>query len=205
MDFERIKILRQTISVPLDRATELIRNNNGDLLACQQEFHISTIKDISNITECDEETAREVYKICNYDKAKAIERIHARKVIITTREDKVRKNEIGFILWPEDRNGEGYKIIKRDDIFIPINDFEYAIHCFRSVFPLQDPWDKSREECFDCCGYNHFDAETCRQIVERVNRIKAGDPKVMRFLQELIQWFDDKLKYADYIVVYGNL
>ena len=35
--------------------------------------------------------------------------------------------------------------------------------------------------------------------------MKTEESKVVKFKNEVIEWFKDKLEYADYIVVYGNL
>jgi len=205
MDIEKIKILRQRMSIPLNRAIELLRSNDGNLIACEQEFHSSNVADVVRMTECDEETARKNYEICNYDTAKTIDRINARQLIITTRKLRIPRNEIGFILWPEDLYGKGYKTTKRNDVFIPTDDFDYIIACFRSVFPLQNPWNKNTEKIFDIYGFNSFSNKTCRQIIKRINKIDTDNQDVASFLQEVIQWFNEKLNYADYIIVYGNL
>lgn len=57
-------------------------------------------------------------------------------LIITTREIKIRKNEIGFILWPENLDGKRYKTIKPNYVFIPTDDFEYIIDYFQISFPF---------------------------------------------------------------------
>lgn len=205
MDLQKIKSLRNKIAIPLDTAIELLRKHDNNILACKEEFYNNNIKEISILTECKEEIAKENYIFCNYDKAKTIHRINSRQIIITTRKDKAPKNEIGYILWPENANGEGYKTVKRNDAFIPTADFEIIIEVFKSVFPLQNPWNKNIEDSFDTCGNNYFDNKTCLQIIARINSIKTDDPNIKQFLHEVIQWFDDKLKYADYIVIYGNL
>ncbi|MCC9074104.1 hypothetical protein LNQ49_21175 [Flavobacterium sp. F-65] len=205
MDLEKIKTLRNKIAIPLDTAIKLLRKHNNDILACEKEFHNNNIKYIRTITECEEEIAKENYIFCNYDKAKAIERINSRQTIITTRKNKTSKNEIGFIIWPENANGENYKTVRRNDAFIPTADFDTIIEKFKSVFPLQNPWNKNIEESFDNCGHNFFDNKTCLEIVEKISNIETNDSILKQFLKEVIEWFNDKLKYADYIVIYGNL
>lgn len=205
MDLEKIKILRNKISIPLNIAIELLKKHDNDILACEKEYHNNNVKEISKITVCEEEIARENYIFCNYDKAKAIDKINSRQIIITIRKNKAPKNEIGFVLWPENTNGENYKTVKRNDAFIPTADFDTIIENFKSVFPLQNPWNKTIEESFDTCGHNYFDNKTCIKIVEKISQTKTDDPNLNSFLQEVIQWFNDKLKYADYIIIYGNL
>lgn len=205
MDLEKIKTLRNKISIPLDIAIDLLRKHNNDILACEKEYHNNNVKEISKITACEEKIVRKNYIFCNYDKAKTIDKINSRQIIITTRKNKAPKNEIGFVLWPESTNGENYKTVKRNDTFIPTADFDTIIENFKSVFPLQNAWNKTIEESFDTCGHNYFDNKTCIKIIEKISQTKTDDPNLNSFLQEVIQWFNDKLKYADYIIIYGNL
>ena len=205
MDSEKIKILRNKIAIPLNIAIKLLEENKGDIEASEKEFHNNNIKEISVVAECDFETARESYGFCKYDTTKAIEKINSKQVIITTRENPIPRNEIGFILWPENKDGENYKTKKRNDAFIPTADFDYVINEFRSVFPLENPWNKIIEEHFDVCGHNYFDNKTCKTIIEKIMEKKTEELKITKFKNELIEWLNDKLIYADYIAVYGNL
>jgi hypothetical protein len=205
MDTGKIKTLREKIAIPLDVAITLLKKNNGDISICEKEFHNENINEICKIAECDEETANRYYKVCNCDKIKAIDRINSRQIVISTREKQTQGNEIGFILWPEKANGENYKTTKRNDVFIPTADFDYIINEFKSVFPLENTVNKQVEESFDPCGHNFFDNKTCRLIVDSISEIKTDKPVVDRFIKELINWLNDKLEYADFIVVYGNL
>lgn len=203
MDNEKIKLLRNKIGIPLNVAVELLKNNNNDVLLCEKEFHNNNIQTISQKTECDYESAKESYALCNYDIAKAIERINQKQVIITAG-NKVN-SKIGFVLWPENAAGEFYKTAKRNDAFIHTEDFDIILKEFQSVFPLKNPWNNDIEDKFDPVGNNFFDNKTCRNIVEKISHIKTDDQKVQVFLQEITNWLNDKLTYADYIVVYGNL
>lgn len=205
MDTEKIKILRSRIAIPLDIAIKLLKKNNGDVDVSEKEFHCNNIEEISVVEECDFETARESYEFCKYDITKAVEKINSKHVIITTRENPTLRNEIGFSLWPEDKDGECYKTKKRNDAFIPTTDFDYVINEFKSVFPLENPWNKLIEDGFDVCGHNYFDKKTCQIIIEKIKQAKTDDLKIMKFKNELIEWLNDKLAYADYLAVYGNL
>lgn len=205
MDSEKIKILRNKITIPLDIAIQLLKKNNGDINASEQEFHSNNIREISITAECDPDTARENYELCQYDITKAVERISLRPVIITTRENPLLRNEIGFSLWPENEDGENYKTVKRNDAFIPTADFDYVINEFKSVFPLLNPWNGYIEDGFDTCGHNFFDRNTCRIIIDRIMQTKTDELKIAQFKNELIEWLNDKLIYAHYITVYGNL
>ena len=203
MDNEKIKILRSKIAVPLNVAVQLLKKNNNDVLLCEQEFHSINIQTISQKAECDYETANESYALCNYDIVKAIERINQKQVIITT--GNTADSKIGFVLWPENAAGEFYKTAKRNDAFIHTEDFDIILKEFQSVFPLKNPWNNDIEDKFDPVGNNIFDNKTCRNIVEKISHIKIDDEKTQVFLKEVINWLNDKLTYADYIVVYGNL
>lgn len=205
MDLEKIKSLRNKIAIPLDVAIELLKKHNDDISICEQEFHNNNIKEICKTTDCDQATARRNYISCNYDKIKTIEKINTRQIIISTQKTELPKNEIGFILWPENSDGENYKTTKRNDAFIPTADFNYIIENFRSVFPLKNPWNNNVEEQFDVCGHNYIDNETCKQIIKKIANIKNDDKSISQFLQEVTQWFNEKLEYADFIVIYGNL
>ncbi|RKR10584.1 hypothetical protein C8C83_2260 [Flavobacterium sp. 90] len=203
MDNEKLKILRNTISIPLNVAVELLRKNNGDIALCEREFHNDNIQTISIKAECGYDIAKENYELCNYDVIKAVERINQKPITITT--GKTTDSKIGFILWPENGEGEFYKTVKRNDVFIPTEDFDLILKEFQSVFPLRNPWNDIIEDEFDNTGNNFFDHKTIRLIVEKIKLIKNENEKEKAFLMETINWLNDKLVYAEYIVVYGNL
>lgn len=203
MDSEKIKILRGRISISLNIALQLLKKNNGDIELCEQEFHNDNIQTICIKTECDYKIAKDNYKICNYDLTKAVKRINQKQIIITT--GKTRDSKIGFVLWPQNEEGEFYKTAKRNDAFIPTEDFDIILKEFQSVFPLRNPSNDIIDDAFDPVGHNFFDNKTCRQILEKINRIHSDDKSVQNFLEEVKNWLNDKLAYADYIVIYGNL
>jgi hypothetical protein len=203
MKNEKIKILRNKISVPLNIALQLLKKNNNDVELCEKEFHDNNIHTICTRAECDYETAKQNYEVCNYDIIKAVERINQKLVIITT--GKTTDSKIGFILWPENAKGEFYKTEKRNDVFISVEDFDLILKEFQAVFPLRNPWNNQSENEFDVLGHNYFDNKTCEEIVQKISQIITNDEKVEIFLEEIINWIKDKLSYADYIVVYGNL
>lgn len=203
MNTENIKILRTKILIPLDKAIQLLKKNKEDVALSEMDFHNENIIEICQKTECDEETARKEYQICNLDISKAIERINQKPVVISTGNNPDLK--IGFILWPQNEEGEFYKTNKRNDVFIAIDDFDIVIDVFQSVFPIKIPWNNIVENEFDKIGHNFFDNKTCRLIVEKIDDLETDDEKEKVFLLKLINWLNDKLAYADCIVVYGNL
>lgn len=205
MDRNAINILRSRITIPLDVAIQLLKENKGDIDASEQAFHNNNITEITLAAECDYKTAKEHYELYKYNITKAIKKINSKEIIITTSEIPIARNAIGFILWPENDKREGYKTTKRNDIFIPDADFDLVINEFKSVFPLRNPWNKMIEDSFDNCGHNYFDNKSCRIIVARIKQSKTDDPKVIEFKKQLIEWLNDRLRYADYITVYGNL
>lgn len=202
MNSENIKILRSKISIPLNKAVELLKKNNGDVALSEQDFHDENIFEISKIADCDQETARKEYQICNYDVIKTVKRINDKPVKIGTGKF---PDSIGFILWPENAEGEFYKTEKRNDVFIQTEDFDIVLEKFQSVFPLKNPWNNTVEDKFDVLGNNFFDKKTSKHIVEKISLIETDDQNAKDFLLEIITWLNDKLTYADYIVVYGNL
>ncbi|MDR6919710.1 hypothetical protein [Chryseobacterium sp. 2987] len=205
MDTEKLNNLRSSISIPLNRAIQLLKKNDGDVKASEKEFHLDNIREISIAAACDEEIAEKYYNECRYDIAKAIEKINALPIMITTRENPSPRNEIGFILWPMSADWKYYKTEKRNDAFIPTADFDHIINEFRSVFPVHYPDINYDDDGFDVCGHNYFDNADCRKILERIRHSETEDPAVKKFKNDLVNWLNDKLQYADYIVVYGNL
>lgn len=203
MNNENIKILRSKISIPLNKAVELLKKNNGDVTLSEQDFHDENILEISKMANCDQETARKEYQICNYDVIKTMKKINDKPVKIGI--GKFPDSKIGFILWPENAKGEFYKTAKRNDVFIQTEDFDIVLEKFQSVFPLKKSSNNAVENEFDALGHNFFDNETSRDIVEKISLIETDDQNVKVFLGEIISWLNDKLVYADYIVVYGNL
>lgn len=200
---ESVKILRSKISIPLAKAIQLLKKNNNDVALSEQDFHNENIREICEKTECKEEIAKKEYQICNRDVTKAIERINQKPIIIATGNNPVSK--IGFILWPENAKGEFYKTEKRNDVFISTEDFNIVLKDFESVFPMLDTSNNVEQETFDVTGHNFFDNKICKLILEKINGIESDDENVKTFLQEVESWLKDKLSYADYIVVYGNL
>ena len=156
MDIKKVKELRNKLAIPLDVAL-LLKKNKGDVLLSMEEHHNNNINEISLLTACELDIARENYNQCNFDKTKAISKINSIQTVITSNQNPTYKNEIGFILWPENVAGENYKTAKRNDAFIPTSDFDYIVVAFKSVFPLMDPWNKTTEEELDVCGHNYID------------------------------------------------
>lgn len=203
MNNESIKILRSKISIPLNKAIELLKKNNGDVVLSEQDFHDENIIEICKTTDCDEETAKKEYQICNLDVIKTAERINQKPVKIGT--GKFSDAKIGFVLWPRNEKREFYKTEKRNDIFISTEDFNLVQRLFESVFPICNDLGFIGQESFDITGHNFLSNEICQLIVREIKMLKNNDEEVQSFLNKLINWFDDKLSYADYIVVYGNL
>jgi len=67
IDFQKIKELRERLPIPMDLAKELIIENDGDLLNCEQEFHRNNINTICRLAECDETIAEKYYRIFKFD------------------------------------------------------------------------------------------------------------------------------------------
>ncbi|MBC8755776.1 hypothetical protein H2O64_13955 [Kordia sp. YSTF-M3] len=204
IDFQKIKELRERLSIPLDLAKELIIENDGDLLTCEQEFHRNNINTICRLTECDEITADKYYRICEFDIEKSIKKIHEQLSYLTINSNE-SIHKIGFILWAENESLDKYLTSRDKSLFIQTKDFEYVIEAFESVFPMKDLDDGSIQSSFSYTSNNFFDNKTSRIIVERMSKIKTKDPNVELFIRDLIKWFNIQLRYADDIIVYGNL
>lgn len=196
MTLDNLKILREKIAIPLAVAIQLLKQHNGDIDLCIQEFHQSNILEIVNQTDCDKSIAQTYYQKNQYDIDKAIHEINNLQVIITTRDNPKPKNEIGFILWPEKGNGEYYKTVKRNDAFIPTSDFDYVKNIFANA---------CEEEPFDSCGHNYYNKEAINQIIQNISNLPTMNGTIERFKAELIEWLEDKRNYAYCLVVYGNL
>lgn len=196
MTLDNLKILRERITIPLAVAIQLLKQHNGDIDLCIQEFHQSNILEIINQTDCDKSIAQTYYQKNQYDIEKAIHEINNLRVIITTRDNPTPRNEIGFILWPEKENGEYYKTVKRNDAFIPTSDFDYVKNIFANA---------CEEEPFDSCGHNYYNKEAIHQIIQNISNLPTKNSTIERFKAELIEWLEDKRNYAYCLVVYGNL
>lgn len=204
IDFQKIKELREKLSIPMDLAKDLIIQNDGNLLICEQEFHIHNINTICRLAECNETIAEKYYRICGFDIEKSIKKIHEQLFYLTAIPDE-QIDKIGFILWAENEQLDKYLTSIDKSLFIQTKDFEHVIDAFKSVFPLTNSDTGETQNCFDIVSDNFFDNKTARIIVERIAKIKTKDPNVETFLRDLIKWFNTQLRYADEIVVYGNL
>lgn len=203
-DFQNMKKLRDRLSIPLDLAKELIIENDGDLLTCEQEFHRNNINTICRLADCDEIIAKKYYKIYEFDIEKSIKKIHEQLFYLTVNPNEPIDN-IGFILTAENESLDKYVTPRDKSLFIQSKDFEYVIDAFKSVFPLTDSETGEMQECFDIVSDNFFNNKTSRIIVNKMAEFKTKDPNVESFLRNLIKWLNIQLRYADNIIVYGNL
>lgn len=194
MDNINIKQLRNEIAIPLHAAKKLLEKNNNDVKLSIQEFHRNNINTICRIAECDDKTARKYYHICKQDEEKAIKRIQERLLYLTaTPNQPIHK--IGFILWAENTELEKYASPSDKSLFLQTKDFEYIIDIFKS----------NSKEAFDPTSHNRFNNETMRKIIEQIARLNVETDDEELFLRDIIKWFNSRLRFADEIVVYGNL
>ena len=115
--------------------------------------------------------------------------------LLTTRKNKTRKNEIGFTLYTEKENGDTYKI--DDCIFIPTDDFDYILKEVKQVFTM--------DNTFDLCFENYINKKDAQKLLAKIKHIQTNNTSVKSFLAKVIKWFEDALKYAQIIVISGNL
>jgi hypothetical protein len=193
MDTEKIKILRNKISIPLNVAKKLLAENNNDIELSVQKFHKNNINTICRLAECDEPIAEKYYFVCKYDIEKTIKKIHEQLFYLTATPNQPI-DKIGFILWTENESLNDYATSRDKSLFIQTKDFEYIINIIRTF-----------EKRFDTTGFNRFDNETMRKIVEQIARIETNDSDVESFFRALIKWLNSKLRYAHNIIIYGNL
>ena len=50
-----------------------------------------------------------------------------------------------------------------------------------------------------------FDNDTCKDIIARLRLKSYDDPKTQAFVNQVLALFDEKLSYAPYIELDGNL
>lgn len=204
-DLKSIQTLRKRIDIPLKQAIELLKQHQGNIQAAVDAFHEENLEHIRQATdEHDRAILIKEYNICRFDVTKTIERLNNRPVVLRVA-SKEPHDKIGFILWPEKKDGEYYKTAKRNDVFIPTPDFEYIKVAFDHVFPQIDPCTSHQEEAFYTLGSNHFDVPTSAKILEHISNLSYEDPLIMDFVHEVKDWLTDKLQYAEILVVYGNL
>lgn len=195
MDKEALHRLRNSIAIPISEALALIKKHKGDIAACEQDYYDSKLVAICRITGCEKETAQKYYQLHKQNITKAIESINNREVIFTMRETPIPRNTIGFALWPEKENSDRYESVKRDDVFIPREDFDL----------IMEECQASCQENFSIYSVNYFDKPACENLIMRIQEIQPKDEKEKKFLQELINWFEEKLEYAACIAIEGNL
>lgn len=194
MEEEKLKLLRKKIPVSLTEAINLLKDNNGNIEACEKIFHTTNVDEICEVTKCDRVKADKIYKKFNFNKQKAIKSINNEQVVITTDRKRVAKNSIGFILWFEDENEEIYETERRHDIFIPTDDFDYIYKIFAS----------NCLESFDATAENYFTKNECHSILEELGQMKTNE-NLNKFIEQLIEWMESHLEQVTTLVVYGNL
>lgn len=195
MEPQKIKSLRKKLSIPLKEAIELLKKHNGNIEACEKEFHDEKINEICEAVECDKDKAKNTYEKFNFNKEKAIKEINNEQKILTIENRKIAKNAIGFILWFEDDNGEQFKTKKRNDIFIPTEDFDY----------IKEEFESNCSENFSITFNNYFNRNECKLILEALEKKNSINQNQDKFLNDLKHWINENLKFVDTLVVYGNL
>ncbi|AFM03541.1 hypothetical protein Fleli_1103 [Bernardetia litoralis DSM 6794] len=195
MNINQVKELRNRLSIPLNIAMDLIKEYD-DISICENEFHRNNINTICRLAECSEKKAKKYYEIFQFDIDKSIQKINEQLVVLAVLPNE-KIDKIGFSLWAENESIIKYKTSRDRNIFIQTKDFDIVVETFKSVV--------SSNNYFDSCGRNYFDNEASRIALEKIARIKTKDVNTELFLRQLIKWFNDKLRYADYIVISGNL
>lgn len=203
---QKIKQLRSLIPCPLDRALALLKQSKGDIEQAITIFHQQNVEEIMAKFDCDKATAENFYAMfgLNFNKIQAkVDEIAHLQRMITMRADKIRHNEVGFTLYPEDENCNRYPI-KGNYTFIPVDDFALIIDFFRAEFPIYDFWCQETQERFEVCWHNTFDNAICQRISKNIRKQSTEHPKEKAFFIAVADWLDERLSYAHHIVVEGN-
>lgn len=154
----------------------MLKKNNGNIEACEEEFHDKRIKEICEKVDCDKDKATRFYRKFNLNKEKAIYEINNEQKVLTIENKKVAKNTIGFVLWFEDENGEQLKTIKRNDIFIPTEDFDF----------IKEEFESNCSENFDETADNCFSKEDSKSVIKAIEKIETDNENQTKFLSELV-------------------
>lgn len=215
-DFYRVKLmqlkeLRKQINCTIQEAKSLLEASNSDLEKAVELFYTQNIKKICQQTQCDEALAKKLYKEKQGHVARTIATIDNimaeqkhRQRIITMREEKWRRNEIGFLIWGEEKNVDNYKI-GEDYNFIPTDDFDVIIGAFRHVFPIHDYWTKETQQHFDATDNNTFDQQQMQIILKEIKSLKLTEEIQIKFQNEILCWLNQLTQKNELIIVEGNL
>ncbi|MBK5719810.1 hypothetical protein JGH11_02870 [Dysgonomonas sp. Marseille-P4677] len=80
---DKIKELRKLLPIPIGEALQMLKTNDGDVERCVFLFKAKSIKEISELTGCDEKTVAYYYEAEKYD---------FNRTVSTIREDTYDKN-----------------------------------------------------------------------------------------------------------------
>lgn len=80
---DKIKELRKLVPIPMGEALQMLKANDEDIEKCVYLFKAKSIKEISELTGCDEKTAADYYETEKYD---------FNRTISSIREDAYDKN-----------------------------------------------------------------------------------------------------------------
>ncbi len=192
---KKLKLLRTKIPVSLKEAIDLLNNNHGNLEDSEREFHENRIDEICRISKCEKQKARKFYIQFHFNQEKAINAINNEQKILRIEASRIIKNTIGFILWFEYPNGEPYRTKKRNDIFIPAEDFDF----------IKETFESNCSENFDSTDNNYFDKTECKSIIGSIEKLKTVNENQAQFIRSLTKWMKDNLQVVETLVVYGNL
>ena len=204
---EKVKELRNRISIPMKKAIELLKKNNGDILLCETEFRNMNIAEICDRTMCGEELVRKTYKECGFDTEKTIVCLSSRGRTISTRNinERTPKREIGYSLSPS-RYGEKWWLTPASEcVFISADDFDYIYDIVNSIFPITDPETQEKSYSIYPCGDNRISKKAWETIIDKLETKHFEEQKVDKFVKDVICWVKEKLENADEIVLDGNL
>ncbi|WP_212897867.1 hypothetical protein [Capnocytophaga cynodegmi] len=201
---QEIKILQKQIPVSIVQALRLLKDTNGIVSLALEQFHQENVTYIGKEAECNPVLAREFYEKCNYNTEKAIAEILKKPVVFAASVDQ-DKGKIGYVIYGLDEKFNSFSGKKGISAFISESDFEYIKSEFQSFYPRMNPLFDEMEEEFSATSDNVFEREICLKILEKLEQKVFDNENVTKFVNDLIGWILERLKYAHYINFYGNL
>lgn len=200
---EQIQTLRQSLSISLNRASDLLKQAHGDTLSAQTLYHDEQIAHIAHMCQCDINLAREQYERYQHNAEKAIAEINSRPLFFSIDNRPFPKRCVAFFISAMDEDFEPFANEKI--LMVSMEDFACMADEFETAFPLYQPLFDEVQQGLDYTSRNIFDNDTCKNIIARLRLKTYDDPKTQAFVNQVLAWFDEKLSYAPYIELDGNL
>jgi len=92
-----------------------------------------------------------------------------------------------------------------EPLLIYATDYAMLLPCFMRVFPLINPANGEVQDAFDLCISNWIGREDWHRIIECMKSNVPSQENEVIFFNQLLNWLEAQLSWADMIVVDGNL